>query len=222
MRTKTLLLTAALTAAGALTSMAQVYSVNVVGYVNKQIPSQFSLIANQLDATPDNTIKTLFPAPPNLTVIYKYDPATGFSSETFGNGNWSSGGLTTMNPGEGVFIFAPSAFTATFVGQVRSGSTDLPVPTGFSIVSAMYPQAGHIYDPTTTGQDLNYGAPTSQEIVYQYDNSLGYSSAIWLGNWGANPQGPSLAVGEAFFNFSPPAGGVHHWVRSFDPGTGFH
>ena len=45
MRTKTLLLTAALTAAGALTSMAQVYSINIVGYINLPvlIPTQDSI-----------------------------------------------------------------------------------------------------------------------------------------------------------------------------------
>ena len=46
MRTKTLLLTAALSAAGIATSMAQVYSANAVGYVNKLIPTGFSMIAN--------------------------------------------------------------------------------------------------------------------------------------------------------------------------------
>src|SRR5947199_53123 len=38
MRTKTLLLSAALTAAGVCSSLAQVYSVNAVGYVNLTVP----------------------------------------------------------------------------------------------------------------------------------------------------------------------------------------
>ena len=46
MRTKTLLLTAALAAAGVVSSMAQVYSVNSVGYVNLTLPNGFSMIAN--------------------------------------------------------------------------------------------------------------------------------------------------------------------------------
>ena len=75
MRTKTLLLTAALTAAGALTSMAQVYSVNIVGYINLSIPRGFSMIANQLNATPDNTLETLMPTMPEGTIIYKFNPA---------------------------------------------------------------------------------------------------------------------------------------------------
>src|SRR5437588_10363094 len=61
MRTKTLLLTAALSAAGVASSMAQgtVFSVNAVGYVNTTVGPKFSLIANPLTAS-DNTINTLF------------------------------------------------------------------------------------------------------------------------------------------------------------------
>jgi hypothetical protein len=64
MRTKTLLLTAALSAAGIATSMAQnVYSVNMVGYINKTMPKGLSMIANQLNASPNNKVTTLFGTP---------------------------------------------------------------------------------------------------------------------------------------------------------------
>src|SRR5687768_8351279 len=50
MRTKTLLLTAALAAAGLTSSMAQVFSVNAVGFVNVTVPaSSFALLANPLN-----------------------------------------------------------------------------------------------------------------------------------------------------------------------------
>src|SRR5947209_7927276 len=98
MRTKTLLLVAALSAAGALTSTAQVFSVNMVGYINLNIPKNFSLIANQLNNQPNNTIATLLPAPPDGTVVYKFDPASGFSSEAYDAGlhAWTGGGVTVM------------------------------------------------------------------------------------------------------------------------------
>src|SRR5947207_10303632 len=52
MRTKTLLLTAALAAAGAASAMAQnVYSVNAVGYANVSVPSGFSMIACPFEQT---------------------------------------------------------------------------------------------------------------------------------------------------------------------------
>src|SRR5258707_15596446 len=57
MRTKTLFLTAAFSAAGMATSMAQtVYSVNIVGYINLPIVHGLSLVANQLNASPNNSV----------------------------------------------------------------------------------------------------------------------------------------------------------------------
>ena len=78
MRTKTLLLAAALTAAGIASIQAQsnVYSVNVVGYVNVVAPvGQFKMIANPLNAT-NNTIGGIGPVlPAGLAQIYKNEPA---------------------------------------------------------------------------------------------------------------------------------------------------
>src|SRR2546421_8566425 len=139
MRTKTLLLTAALSAAGALTSMAQVYSANMVGYINLQIPKGFSMIANQLNASPDNTIATVLANAPENTTVYKFVPTpppahyvtANFSAD---NPGWIPNNIT-LNPGEGCFIgvdgnFAPNGFTATFVGEVQLVSST-PVNNGF-------------------------------------------------------------------------------------------
>src|SRR5438477_12739115 len=106
MRTKTLLLTAALTAAGALISMAQVYSVNIVGYINLSVPKGYSMIANQLNASPDNKLSTIMPNPPENTTVYKFNPGTGgYFSYNFSadNPGWlpADGSLA---PGEGAFI----------------------------------------------------------------------------------------------------------------------
>ena len=65
MRTKTLILAAALTAAGLASSLAQsnVYSLNVVGYVNKTLTggSLFSVVNNPLNTT-NNTLAGIFGA----------------------------------------------------------------------------------------------------------------------------------------------------------------
>lgn len=230
MRTKTLLITAALTAAGALSSMAQVYSVNIVGYVNLNIPGNgsFSMIANQLNngLTPQNQIKDLLPAPPDKTTIYKYDPVAGYSSEQYdaGLGQWTSLGVTTINPGEGAFIFAATAFTATFVGEVQLSSTvNFGNPPGsFAIASSVIPQAGYLHlgptapPPVDGNPDLGL-TPTDKETIYLYDPVAGYSSYSWdagLNGWGGDPTaaGPEVAVGQAFFNFSATASS---WTRTF-------
>jgi len=78
MRTKTLLLSAALTAAGVCSSLAQVYSVNAVGYVNLVVAPGLSMIANPLSAT-DNTlggVLTTATGTPFGTQIYQFNGTT--------------------------------------------------------------------------------------------------------------------------------------------------
>ena len=73
MRTKTLFLTAALSAVGMATSMAQtVYSVNIVGYINLPVVHGLSLVANQLNAAPNNSVVGLFGTPPGGLTINKF------------------------------------------------------------------------------------------------------------------------------------------------------
>ena len=76
MRTKTLLLSAAVGAAGLVAASAQtVYSVNSVGYINLSVPAGFSMIANQLDNGTGNTVADVLTVPDG-TVVFKYDPQT--------------------------------------------------------------------------------------------------------------------------------------------------
>src|SRR5687767_13420891 len=84
MRTKTLLLTAALSAAGLASSMAQVYSVNAVGYVNQSVPgsgtpgvSRLAILAVPLNGT-NNELNTTMPLPAGSdeVTIYRFDVGT--------------------------------------------------------------------------------------------------------------------------------------------------
>src|ERR1044071_4961122 len=107
MRTKTLLLTAALSAAGVATSMAQVFSVNAGGHVNKHIGPGFSLVSNPLKAS-DNSIQALFGGLPDGTSIYVYT-GTKFNigqvdSLSSPSVQPTSVGSTQVLPGSGVFI----------------------------------------------------------------------------------------------------------------------
>jgi len=227
-----MLITAALTAAGALSSMAQVYSANIVGYINLNIPFGYSLIANQLNNSPDNTLNTLFKTAPDGTTIFKYDPVLGYGQDNIFGNVWQSGGFTTMNPGEGALIYAPSGFTATFVGEVQLQST-LSVVEGYSIVSSVIPQAGHLSDPNVpAGQhgqantDLGLAGPNGLGIgqagytVFKFDNVLGYGQSFWDGgSWGvAGDPGPSLNVGESYLSYNPFGNGAVTWPRSFQVG----
>jgi hypothetical protein len=213
MRTKTLVLAAVLSAASVASSLAQVYSVNAVGYVNKTLVPGFQLIANPLDnkAVNGNTISNLFLGLPEGTIIY---PFTGTTFQTIGFefGEWSNPNFV-LNPGDGVFIFIPGTanLTVTFVGEVKQnnpGPLVNPIPKGLSIRASQVPQAGLLQ------ADLKY-VPEEGDIVYLYDTGTKtYKTRSYeFGAWSAEP---NLAIAESFFLSSPNA---KSWTRDFTTST---
>jgi hypothetical protein len=206
MRTKTLLLTAALSAAGVATSMAQVYSVNAVGYVNTALKPGYNLISNPLIAA-NNTIGNLFKDLPDGTQVYKYDGtrfATATKDETYLP--TTAANLNVM-PGEGVFVKLPASATAgatvTFVGEVPQGTLTIDLPKGLSIRSSIVPQAG-------TADALGLPAQDGDQF-YQFDPATQkYRTSTYDGGW--FPALAPLKVGEAFFLKRVNAG---TWTRTF-------
>jgi hypothetical protein len=213
MRTKTLLLTAALGAAGVATSMAQgttVFSVNAVGYVKVTVKPGFQLIANPLDAA-DNTIKALLANVPEGTTLYKFDASTGlFDIQNF-FGVWVPNENTTLNPGEGAFILNPGTtdVTLTFVGEVKQGTLTQSVPAGFSIQASQVPQEGQL------DTDLKYPAGDGDTVykfdeatqLYEISNFFGDpATGVWV------PSAPRLDVGESVFVNKLAAA---TWTRTF-------
>lgn len=218
MRTKTLLLTAALTAASSLATMAQVYSVNIVGYINLHAPPKFSMIANQLNNSPDNTLVNLLPSVPENTQVFKFDKvAQSFTASFFSadNPGWSDGTFT-LNPGEGCFFYVDPAFAAggadlTFVGEVQLNSS-LSVDTKFQVLSSVIPQSDVL-------DNLGY-TPRENDQVYRFDPvAQSFNAYFWSADnpgWSSNPV-PN--VGESFFLYADPAfGGSRTWVRNFSVG----
>jgi hypothetical protein len=187
MRTKTLLLTAALALAGTATMSAQVYSVNAVGYVNVTFKKGFTLAANPLNAT-DNKVAALFASAPDGTVIYKFTAAGTYDINGKDFGEFEKPN-DTMVPGEGVFVLAPADFTVTFVGEVPQGALKNSVPKGFSIKSSIVPQSGKL------STDLGFPAADG-DFVYLYRNGAYAISGYDFGEWDSEP---TPAVAEAFF-----------------------
>src|SRR4051794_16433909 len=120
MRTKTLLCAAAL-AAGVASSIAQVYSLNVVGYVNVPLygGGQYNMVANPLNNT-NNNITNLFSHASEGDTIFRWDKdAYDFAGvqPTYSAGHW--GNPFVLNPGEGIWYINNNAdYTNTFVGDV--------------------------------------------------------------------------------------------------------
>src|SRR5580704_8349750 len=110
MRTKTLLLTAALVAAGVASSMAQsnVYSLNIVGYVNIPVTKgKLYMLNNPFDTGTGNNISNVLVQPyVNLTdgsdggwdgtVIYQFSQAGGYALDGYNAGFGWLPGTTTL------------------------------------------------------------------------------------------------------------------------------
>jgi len=207
MRTKALLCAATI-AAGAATSMAQnVYSLNVVGYINLNLTNGYNLIANQLDVDgymTNNTLTSVFSTNlPNLTKVSAYNPATAqFSTATYSASSqkWiggTAGATPGLQPASGVFVQIPTGVTPptiTLVGQVVQGTNAVTLYPGMQIAS--------IIPPVSTG--ISSGSvgviPAARlDKVQQYSSSLQtfvahtYNGTTWTGGE------PTPAVGEAFF-----------------------
>jgi hypothetical protein len=204
MRTKTLLLTAALSAAGVASAVAQVYSVNAVGYVNVAAAAGFNLLANPLN-TGGNTVAEVIPTATDGTLLYTFNAATGFSIIQY-DGEWLPAGTTVIAPGTGFFLRLPAAATVTFVGEVPQGTLSIPLVAGFNLVGSKVPQAGKIQT------DLKY-TPADGDLVYTF-GAAGYSIFQYDAEW--LPSEPNLAVAQGVWIRKGAAGS---WDRTFSVNT---
>jgi hypothetical protein len=212
MRIKALLCAAAL-AAGAITSMAQsnVYSLNVVGYVNTSIvgsgSGDFQMIANPLNTT-NNTIGALIPTAPDFTALFKWT-GTAFATATFFAGSWDHPEYT-LAPGEGAITQSTSPWTNTFVGEVLQSVGGAPLanayPAGLSIRASMVPQQGTLTQLGLPGTQL-----TDFDAVFEWNTTTKkYDTFTWFaGAWDTEP---SLAVGQSMWLQVAAAG---TWNRVF-------
>lgn len=213
MRTK-LLVAAAVLAAGLATSMAQsnVYSQNVVGYINVNLPAGFAIVANQLDLDgtgTNNTVTTVFNTNlPNNSIVYAYSGGS-YSSATYTTKSGWAGSVsavnTALNGGNGVFVSVPTATTLTLVGNVKQGTLSQAYGTGFNLLGSQVPQAGLV------ATDLGF-APNNNDIVYQFLPGQTYQSATYTTKSGWAPSQPSLGVAEGFWLNTATAG---TWTRNF-------
>lgn len=192
MRTKTLLLAAAAVAAGALTTMAQsnVYSLNVVGYVNSDLPAQQAFIANPLD-NGTNDLNSVLPNVPSKSTASFWN-GLGFTNSIKGAAGWSPN--ISIPPGLGFFVNSKSANTATFVGQVAcpvGGSVTNALGTGQTAVGSIIPYGG---DLNTT----NFGlAVIPSKSTANFWTGTNFQTSI-KGAAGWSPA-YSLVPGQGFF-----------------------
>jgi hypothetical protein len=236
MRTKALLLSAALVAAGVATSMAQsnVYSLNIVGYVNINVQSnKFYLLENPLDDGAGNIITNVLPLNGSFdngnvqTALYKFIGGAIQPVETYFNGFGWYPGTNTIPPGTGFYIFPITNATLTFVGSVEL-SNSIPLQPGFSLVGSPYPAATNLTALGLTGGASATNPNANPDAVYRYtpgaglnDISTYFNGYGWyetvnnnpVGGTGGSTNGPTLNVGEGFFYYN--ANAPFTWNQSF-------
>jgi hypothetical protein len=230
MRTKTLLLTAALSAAGLATSMAQVYSVNAVGYVNQSVPANgYAILAVPLNGT-NNSLNTTLPLPDGSDGcnIFRFDTTLQSFSDA---STWITGlgwfnpsdPDPTVNPGEGFFFqnVLGTPLNLTFVGEVPAGTLNNPIPGSFkyAIRSSIVPRGQKLGD-TGVANTLEFPAVEGDTVfifdpaIQQYKDAYTYIEGLgWFSPTDPDPDGPLIAPGTGFF--SQKAGPDANWTQTF-------
>jgi len=219
-----MLLTAAMVAAGALSSVAQnVYSVNVVGYINLTLKPGYNLISVPLTGNPDNSVNTVLtnttPTIPDGGNLYTWDPVGQTYAQALNSsgGQWVDGSFNLSSqqvvPGQSFFIqnVGGSPVTLTLVGTVPQGTNHISLHSAYSFVADPAPISG---DVTTNGFPV-----ADNSLVYTWDNiGQTYNQAL-TGSGGQFVDGSfntvvlAPPVGGGFIYFNPNA--TTSWTRTF-------
>ena len=111
-----------------------------------------------------------------------------------------------MNPGEGVFLYAPESFTVTFVGEVKAGFHSVSLPAGWSLVASPTPVAGDLDEIGLTS------AVEDGDTVYKFENN-NYTIAEYVEEDGGWDNEVVVGVAEGFFVNKASAS---IWTRVFE------
>jgi hypothetical protein len=222
MKIKTLAIAAATLAVGAITSQAQVYSQNVVGYVNQVCSSNtYYLLCNPL-TTGNDVITNVILTPPGGSVALIWNGA-GYTTYTYAGKShaWLDGSSHTNNniplpPGVGFFYYPAANTTNTYSGQVACNTGGGTVT---NTISALLTPKGSIIpygDVVTNSATFNLTVPGATVMQYwnigsQSFTTLTYAgkSHVWLDS-SSHTNNPTIPVGQAFFL----SGGATNWVQT--------
>jgi hypothetical protein len=186
---KTLLIAAAALAASVISSEAQVYSQNIVGYANLACPTGGKSYAFtcQFSVGSSNGVNEVFGTGlPTGTKVLTWNGINDFDIALYdntdpngdGSGPWFQNDdatvlspLPKLTPGKAFFLVPPSPVTNTFVGTVAintgtSNVLSMPIGGKSYFVGGVVPYAGSVTNGNSTGSGLNLnGLPTGSKIL---------------------------------------------------------
>ena len=245
MRTKTLIIAAAALAAGILTSSAQTYSQNIVGYVNVPLPLGFSVVAIPLNsgAATGNALTNTIVNTGSLDGAYLYQwTGSGYGIVTFDStmptgfadsGDSFSVPTPVINPGVAFLLNnnTGTVLTNTFVGTVAinslPGTTTNNLPVGFKFASSVLPVGGGL---TAVLQLTNTAGALDGTLIYMPNivagaihgyNVVTIDSGMSSGyadgaDQNSVPQ-PVFSISGGFLYNNNAGGGTIQWVQILNP-----
>jgi hypothetical protein len=207
MRTSTLLIAAAALAAGVVTSQAQVYSQNIVGYVNATYPSgAYVQQVAPLSTTSTNGAEDIYGATLQTGDAVLTWNGVSFQTYTFitpGQWQYPDGSLNVgpnLPVGTGFFYQSNNGNeTNTFVGTVVLTNT-VAFPSGAYALVGSTPPIG-----TSSLEDTNLNLPLQTGDAVLLWNGTSYQTYTFIapGQWqfpdGSLNPAPGVAVGQGFF-----------------------
>jgi len=246
MRTKTLLIAAAALVAGVISSNAQVYSANVVGYINNPAATGFSVQTAPFISSPDNSLTNLVQnvggALDGCTVYIwksiKYNVVT-LDSALGGVADATDSYATNcpILPAGTPFLIdnlSGSVFTNTYSGQVNvqsgsiPGTSTNPLPVlALNLVAPIIPVGGGVSSVlglTNPGGALD-GSVVYTPIINGSGQLVGFNGSTFDSGFSTGfgdstdtvqTNEPIIPVGKAFF-FNNQSGGTVQWVQTLTP-----
>jgi hypothetical protein len=225
MRTKTLFIAGVMLALSLAISQAQnIYSANVVGYINQVIQPGLQCIANPLDNASTNGVNEVMPNLPDGSYVYAYNitsnafiPYVVYSGVYYNPNTFAVLPNPTAAPGTGFFVYnAGSVYTNSWQGLIDcpyGGSTNVVLTNTLSMYGPVVPYTGDIY--TILGfcpPDGSY-VYIFDPIAQAFDISVVYSCVYYNPNTFAVNPDPQVTLGQGFFLYCPTVG---TWTQTFN------
>jgi hypothetical protein len=238
---KTLLIAAAALAASVISSQAQVYSQNIVGYINSAVPANYTLQAVQLNLSGGNSLTNVIQNPGGIydgSGVFLWN-GTGYTQYTIDSGFVSGVGdaadaagvpAPTLAPGT-AFLFNNQGVSnnITYVGTVPvnslPGTTTNTIPGDkvLTLVASVLPVGGGIstslgFTNAAGSLDGNYVfvpkfAGGVQTGFNQYTFDSGFASGFGDAADAAQAPEPQIPVGGGFF-YGNQDGITRTWIQS--------
>jgi hypothetical protein len=200
-----------------------VYSLNVVGYINVTMQRGWNLVADQLEPMEPATsnANSIFDgsSPADGSLLCRFNPATQSFYDAvhyFHGVGWDPPSHNTNDPvlnlpvGDGFFVWTPTNWTATFVGQVLQGTLINPLPANYSLKACMVPLGGGLTSVEGFPPINNARVYFFQRATQNYTGAYRYITPV---GWQNPPGEPIDRVGESFFLHNPGPDAV--WLMNF-------